>query len=413
MNPNGVTGPIPISIQNANPLLFTFPQKHMNVEPYWIMLLQIITIQTFNRLLNKITVGVWWTTIEIGLICWLIKFDIEILPKWLDRLIHIVRILIPVTPLPTTTRPTISNPRIIAYFIPTYILKIQRGKDVSGIPAQSIANQQENHELKIKLRKLYGKLEFSFTDLVLFCVPLVAHTIYQCQIQSSCMSAEDATIWNCYNAFGYRLYNYVFVSYFHFFSSFVIKCVYYKKCKEVAMEDIPVPTNPSKPPSKLKTWWEQSALKKNLVQLNSVVSRLSLWLCIITCLFVGALLLPYLLTNAIPMFVVYIFMYDIYLIVTLFIIFPFFVVGLPYNLNYISIPKEYRIIATALLTGGWILYTLPILISTTFNYSQYLYYGENYFETMTNEYNSRDTGTFFKLLQNSVSTRFHFSLPFF
>jgi hypothetical protein len=88
-------------------------------------------------------------------------------------------------------------------------------------------------------------------------------------------------------------------------------------------------------------------------------------------------------------------------------------VGLPYNLNYISIPKEYRIIATALLTGGWILYTLPILISTTFNYSQYLYYGENYFETMTNEYNSRDTGTFFKLLQNSVSTRFHFSLPFF
>lgn len=438
MNPNGTTGPIPISIKNANPLLFTLPQENMNIQPYWIMLAQVIVVQAFSRMVNRFSVGVWWTTVEIGLIIWLIKFYTDILPKLLD----LINSLLMATTAPPP--PLRSHPRIIAYFIPTNVQRIQHGKDVSHIPEQSSGNKQENAKLKVKVKKLYKKLQFNFMDLIIFCGPIFAHSIYYCQIQSSCMSAEDATIWNCYNAFGYRLYNYVFVSYFHFCSSFVIKYLYRNKCKEMAMTKITEPIEPIEKPSKFKTWWEklplkkwweksplkkwweklslkkwwkesplkkwweESPLKKRWDKINY---HLSLWSSIITCLFVGALLLPYLLTHAIPMMIAYIFMYAIYFAATAFVLFPIFLTNLPYNTRFISI--ENSIGVSSLFIGAWILYTFPILISTTFNYSQYLYYGEDYFTTMTNEYNSRDTTTFFKLLQDSANTRFHTSINFF
>jgi hypothetical protein len=58
------------------------------------------------------------------------------------------------------------------------------------------------------------------------------------------------------------------------------------------------------------------------------------------------------------------------------------------------------------------IYSYPILISTLFNYSQYLYYGEDYFQTMTDEYNSRNTKTYLNILDNSVNQKLHSALNF-
>ncbi|CAF1404610.1 unnamed protein product [Adineta ricciae] len=41
-NNRNVTGPVPRGVQHANPLLYTLAQDHMNIQPYWIMVLQLI-----------------------------------------------------------------------------------------------------------------------------------------------------------------------------------------------------------------------------------------------------------------------------------------------------------------------------------------------------------------------------------
>jgi hypothetical protein len=177
-----------------------------------------------------------------------------------------------------------------------------------------------------------------------------------------------------------------------------MKCAYHKKCEAVRAGEIREPTHPVTKQSRFSKFW--SWLNYNF----------SLWSSVITCLFVGALISPYFLTNVIPMVVAYILMYLIYFGAVILILFVFLLVNLPYNIKFI--PKEYSIIATAFLASAWVLLTFPILLSTTSNYSQYLYYGEEYFQTMKDEYDSRSTETYFKLLQNSPVFRVHTALPF-
>ncbi len=81
MNSTGTTGPIPIRLQHANPLLFTLPQDHMTIQPYWIMVLQILTVQMGQRIWSEIKYGLFLTALEIGLICWVLRLQIKVLFK--------------------------------------------------------------------------------------------------------------------------------------------------------------------------------------------------------------------------------------------------------------------------------------------------------------------------------------------
>ncbi|CAF4045397.1 unnamed protein product [Adineta steineri] len=66
-NNNNVTGPVPIRVRNANPLLYTLAQDHMNIQPYWIMILELIFKDfIFQRIWNRWRYKTWFTTQEIA-----------------------------------------------------------------------------------------------------------------------------------------------------------------------------------------------------------------------------------------------------------------------------------------------------------------------------------------------------------
>jgi hypothetical protein len=392
MNTNGTTGPIPISVQNANPLIFTLPQDQTSIRPYWIVIVQIIVAQQIHRAVNYLTHKSRFTPIEIGLICWIAKANKKIEEKILDPLIYVISLII--VDLVTQPYPQIitrfryselqtSYPRIIAFFIP-YIQRTAQVKDISEISKRSCANQQRIEKLEKIYQKYYIKLKFGIGDCV-HTLPLLGHSIWYCVIHSSCLSAEDATTWNCYGTFGYRLYNYVFPSYFHFCCTFLMKCAYRNKINEYMARG-----------NKKK----QSKFKKLSYYLGFCSS-------VITFIFVSSLVLPYFLTQVIPMAFTYVFIHIIYFS-------PAFVILIVGGyLVHLPCIIDSWIRVTAVLIGASILYTFPSLIAVTYNYSQYLFYGADYFQTMTYEHNTRDNETYFKLLQNSVNFVFHTVLNFF
>jgi hypothetical protein len=399
MNPNGATGSIPISVQNANPLLYTLPQENTSVRPYWMVLLQTIVAQQNERIAKKASGYGWYTAWELGVICWLAKANIVIEENVLEPLPYLISMIIGYLAtehsLQTTrsihgSRFQRSSPRIIAYFIPTYIQKrlILRVKNVNDISKRSCHNQQRIAKLYDIYRKYEKGILFSHTDW-LHIGPLLGHIIWFCSIQASCMSAEKATPWNCYAVFGYRLYHYIFPSYFNFACGFLMKCAYRKTFdEEMAIKNINI----------------QESKHKKLLYFDYY---LRFYQSVIPFIFCSCLVLPYFLTNVIPMICTYIFMHIIYFL-------PLFII-LMYGGFFMHLPCiiDHRITISSVFIAFSILTTIPVLFSIMFSYSEYLFYGEDYFQTMTDEFNSRYTPTYFKLLQNSPSFVMHTVLNFF
>ncbi|CAF1254468.1 unnamed protein product [Adineta steineri] len=360
MYSNGTAGSISIQYQNANPLLYSLPQDHMTIQPYWIMVLQLIGMQLFLRLWNLYRYHVFLTTTEIAFIRWVLSFHKETLRR---TSLEVLR---------TAEK----------------IERDHRGPLFSLI-FRGLEQSEKSQELRDRLR---GKVDFDVFDFVFQCLPLCGHGIWYCHIQSSCMSAEYATTWNCYNAFGYRIYNYIFVSYSGFFTVFIIKLI-------ALLEN-------------RKTWipatnWQWFAF------------HLGLFSSIITFVFIGALILPYLLTHVLPMVFAYIHFSIVYfaLLSTIFISTGVLFQNFPESENVIVLlpkyfPGAYRPIAGFSYIIAFGLATYPILLSTLYNYSEYLYYSENYIYTMSNEFNTRDTSTYIGVFQNSVNQRLHTFLDF-
>ncbi|CAF1316859.1 unnamed protein product [Adineta steineri] len=185
MYSNGTAGSISIQYQNANPLLYTLQQDQMTTQPYWIMVLQLIGMQLFQRLWNLFRYHVFLTTTEIAFMRWALSLH----QKEAER-------------------------RLMETSLTTGKLRTNRQEPF-----------EQAEQLQIVRNKLRAKVDFDAFDFVFQCLPLCGHGIWYCHIQSSCMSAEYATKWNCYNAFGYRIYNYIFVSYVGFFIGFIIKLI--------------------------------------------------------------------------------------------------------------------------------------------------------------------------------------------
>ena len=364
MNSHGTTGPIPTYYRNANPLLYTLQQDHMNIQPYWIMVLQILTFQLLIRTWNLCFHGAFLTSLEFGFIQSLLIFQKENLEK------------------------NLKDQEDLLDAIP--------GESEAAIRAKIRSLSVYLEETKEKMIQYDKKLQFDLFDLLLSTLPLLGHTVWYCYIQSSCMSAEQATVWRCYNAFGYRLFNYIFLSYCNFYYSFAVKSGWFilKRTLEIPIRE------------KFATMFEKFSF-----YLSGGSFTIVYW-------FTTALFTPYLITHLLPMIAAYAFMSVIYF--TLCSAIGFFTIFLlskiPILKHLMPIPRvillKYHLHTRFLYIIALSCYTYPILLTTSYNYSQYLYYGENYIETMTNEFNSRDSAIYFAIFRNSVNERFHSFLSF-
>ncbi|CAF1431777.1 unnamed protein product [Adineta ricciae] len=77
-NNRNVTGLAPIRVQHSNPLLYTLGKDHMNIQTYWIMVLQLIVRDIIiQRIWNKFRYKTFSTTQEIALGCWMFGEQIK------------------------------------------------------------------------------------------------------------------------------------------------------------------------------------------------------------------------------------------------------------------------------------------------------------------------------------------------
>lgn len=364
MNSNGTAGPIPIYYRNANPLLYTLAQDHMSIQPYWIMVLEILGFQLLSRSWNYCRCRAFLLSLEFGLIYLILVKQ----KTYLENALREQNVLF--NELSTNSKLFVNGN---TQFLSSYLKMTEK-----------------------KILQYQRKLRFDFvSDVCLVSLPLLGHHIWYCYIQSSCISAEHATVWNCYNAFGYRLFNYSFLSYCNFYYTSAVKTLVLQQAKD------------SNSPTSKKSMYELFSFYCSNVTFN------------ITYCFGTALFIPYAITHLLPMVAAYAFMTIIYF--SLWSAFAFFTTFLlcqtPKLQNSLPLPKillpKYRSWAGFMYVLAFSCYTYPILLVTSFNYSQYLYYGENYIYTMTNEFNSRDTATYVALFRNSVNERLHSLLNFF
>ncbi|CAF3949992.1 unnamed protein product [Adineta steineri] len=336
------------SALSVNPVLGTFPADDINIQPYWLVVLQLIIVQLFQRVTNYFRYNTCFTTLEIaGLI--------RIFQKY-----------------PTS-------------------LSINSNASITAD--------------KTRLIKLRSMISISYFEAIT-CLSIFGHSIWYCIIQSSCLgSSSVATTWNCYNAFGYRLYNYVFVSY----CSTALNCIYVMYME--GFQQI------------ITTDYKRGSF-------CWIIYYASLIIIVITLPIVTCVLLPFFLTNVIPMFVIYIWMSTIYIGVSSYLIFAgFFVYDDIDELrerkklskdedpneqaccSFMFTRKELPHVAFSIVLALFIT-TFPILLSIFFNYSQFFYYGDSYLRTIGDDYNTRSTDQYFNILKNSIKQILHSVLNF-
>ena len=150
-------------------------------------------------------------------------------------------------------------------------------------------------------------------------------------------------------------------------------------------------------------------------QLVGLVSTL------LAIIFVGGLIFPYLFTNVIPMFFAYIFVVCIYMGVGCFHIMATTIIVRNAKLrNYFAeqgeISNEARYptqVAAVIVILSFYVGFFPALLALFYNYSQYLYFGVDYYDAMTNEFRSRDMNFFGSVRLITQAEWIHTALSFF
>ncbi|CAF1588559.1 unnamed protein product [Rotaria magnacalcarata] len=188
MSATSSTDSIPTAYQYANPLLYTLRDYNMSIDPYWIVFLRFLSLQFSLRLWTRVFYGGWLTPVEF--IVDASEHESQHKPSTIE--------IVSMEHLGRRPSPTIST---------VYILQDFKKK---------------------KKEKKKKQPTFDLFDAVFYCIPLLGHAGWYCYIQSSSMSATYGTTWNCYNAFGYRLYNYLFEQYANFAVGYLTKLFFLK-----------------------------------------------------------------------------------------------------------------------------------------------------------------------------------------
>ncbi|CAF1456293.1 unnamed protein product [Adineta steineri] len=336
---------IPVSSQNANPLLYTLRNYNVGIQPYWVIITQFFVFEVSLRTWDRVVYGTWQLPIEYAIE----EFDGKKKPfvgrreprRYPD-------------PDPPSNGYTVSTVFVVQ---PWFTKKAQ-------VPTET--------KPKPKVPKL------DLFDLVFSVLPLLGHTIWFCVIQSSCLSADSATVWTCYNIFGYRLYNYIFDRYVSFANNFITKLYIMRKYKKFRREHGIVHE---------KTW---------KTTLRRIVQSITLSISSVTFVFSGALLLPYMLTNAIPMIFAYAFLVVVYTYLVTVVVFLHerFTYAKAYIRNHRkpisskSLSDEIYKKRKLAFSAGMRL--LPTLITFIFNLSQFIYFGQGYWQSLQADAESRE-----------------------
>lgn len=345
------TSTIPNDYLNGNPLLYTFRDYHTTIQPYFIIISQFFIHDFSLRLWDRVIYGTWQLPMEF---------------------IEVERDAGPVPPSPIE---------------PEYF---PRQAPRESFTVSTIFILQEWKKLSLKTKKGKKLPTFDLYDALVDALPLLAHAIWYCYVQSNCGSGDFATTWNCYNLFGYRIYNYIFSSFTAFAFTFISKLILMRNRHRANL--------PMAYKMKKQSWRRVC---------SGIIFFFSLTVSTITFLFVGALVLPYLFTNALPMVVIYSFMVAIYAyvvsVVTVLLKGYTFVTrraaetpGKGFFKRQL-VKLHYR--PQLVLQAGMRL--LPYLVTILFNLSQYFYYGEDYWIAIGREAVSRDPSTYFKQLSDA------------
>jgi hypothetical protein len=355
------------STVNINPLLITVSADQINIQPYWIVVVELIALQLTQRIWHHFKYKTWFTTLEIAGLMHVFKND----PGDLND------------PESKTNK---NN----------YFTKKSNGKG-KLTPHQN------------RLLVLRSMIAIDFFDAI-NCIILIAQAIWYCIIQSSCqnLSSPTATPWNCYNVFGYRLYNYIFVSY----STTTLNIVY---------------------KTYMQGFWKVINTDHKKGSCDWIMHYITLIIIVVTLFFDTCLLFPFILTHVIPMFVIYIWMSIIYISVCIYFIASGFLAyeeieDMPEKFHpkeirhkprqyetqccsFMFRPKELPQVAISMILA-LLITTFPILLSIFYNYTQYFYYGETYINSINDDYNARDTNRYFSIIQNSTQQILHSAANF-
>ena len=196
------------------------------------------------------------------------------------------------------------------------------------------------------------------------------------------MSAKDANTWRCYNAYGYRLYNYVLPS----IVSVLVQSI------------VQVNTFVTKDKTDGK-YREKAGFIAKMLLLGSTI-LMNLTLCLV--------FVPYFITNALPMFVGF-FWLLIPLLFVLILAYASFITGIVIIIQKKSGVKKTHARRLFLAHCAVGLQVFGCLVVTmAYNYSQYCYFGGGYISVIPLEFYSHDTlawGNTFKInTQNQVDT---------
>ncbi|CAF3328095.1 unnamed protein product [Rotaria socialis] len=352
----------------VNPILSTFPADQINIQPYWIVVLGLLVSQFFQRIWHQFKHHTWFTTLEIA--------------------------------------------GLILIFQQRLSNQNTKEKWASAVTVQPNNSGGTNGGLQSdrdRLQKLRSMLVVDFFDAI-SCLMTFGHAVWYCVIQSTCSNSSSsiATPWNCYNALGYRLFNYIFVSYF----STLLDCAY--KGYVLGFSEI------------IKTDAKRGSFSWIMHYATLIVIALSL-------IFTTCILLPFVLTNLLPMLVIYIWMCIVYIGFCIYITVSGFKVyknikELPAKISkqddaankdsgqlefcsFMFTSKEIPHVGLAMLLA-LVISTFPILLSILFNFSQFFYYGESYLKSINDDYISRDTSNYFNLLKSSTQQILHMVLNF-
>ena len=363
------TSSIPRIYQNANPLLYTLRDSNTGIQPYWVVVLQFFVFEISLRSWNRAVYGSWLLPRDYIIVHLPILDQGGVRNK--PRTISTPSITTRTISTPSiTTRTTRTNPN--AFTVSTiYILQCQK-------------------KWGIEMSRKKNKPKFDLSDLLFTSIPLLAHSVWYCYIQSSCTSVEGGTVWNCYNVFGYRLYNYIFSDYLNFLDQFISKLTI--MYKDHVNENI-----------------QYQGIRKWRHILSRIIYHISQFFSIITFLFVGALIVPYLFTNILPMIFTYIFFVVVYIyaLAIIMLVMQYVCVAVQ-GYQFIFAEKlhkifrdEHQIVMKAAIK------LFPYVMSILFNFSQYIYYGEDYLQTMNNEYQSRDPQSYFEQMRTEPEQVWH------
>jgi hypothetical protein len=362
---------------NGNPLLYSL--GNVILQPYWLVIVQLLIFHGLQRCWNLVQYGLWFVTFEMNHQKQKRKNDSD--------------------------NAFTKNDDDIGYC--DICQRKHKANDQSCSAVRSKQQQlssnfdtvfhRDKTEVSEELKKLEAALQLDLFDLVFAIIP-IAHFIWYCVIQADCTSSSTSpSIWQCYNIFGYRLENYVFPSSYSIVMNFayknnpILQKVQCRLCFKPKVAEVP----PIVQASALKTCWSVAfgILITALYYLNFALLSVDI---------------IYILTNALPMGVVFVWLTALYCLILAILYFGSRYFSKQIAKNHLKKKIGFHTV----LLSSLLLITGPLFISILYNYSQYFYFGDGYVQTMQDEYNARSTQAYFDYLKSSVSQIGHSVLDF-